>query len=287
MFKSLITNIKLKKHNFLLNNINQNLDDNIVSGNASGNILNIDVTNTNNTSDNIKSTFNLLNKVETELYCDINKMQSKLLKKICIIKQLLCANTLLLTETQINNIINNFQRLDIKNTIEYCTDSKYKSYKNFETLNKKLGHMLHSIYESSECQMLLTNIPTHGKCIGASNTENITPEHIYNTIIRISGDNSVSVVFQIDEVTYLVKFKTDSLAKETCTLINKNLIENNVINAMYIDKIATITQLPPNTNAETYDINCVANANVEKQGGYLTMLKSRFNIINTVINWFN
>jgi hypothetical protein len=248
---------------------------------------------------------NTLNNIQNKINIDILKIKTKIINKITTINYLYNCGFIILNydyeyittilnslETLINlldttckhstakSITQNTTQSTIQSTTQSTNTKRTQILKHYETLNKVLGDVLHNIYATSGYQMLLTNIPIIGTCIGypPDMKEKLTAIHIYDTIERISGINTINSVLQINDTTYLVKFINANDAIYTCELINKQIIETNIINAMYIMQINYLEDIDNITNDTKTNTNINTN---------ITDYKTDYKLINYCKTFFN
>jgi hypothetical protein len=189
--------------------------------------------------------FDLLNEIETSVNKDILKLKTKIIKKIEIIRFLdtynntnipygkLASSSLIATLTEETRILTSTQILSTLN-------NKQVTLKNYDTLNKTLGAILHTIYQSSGYNILLANIPLMGTLSCDDKLEYITPEHIYDTFAKFTNLENVESVLRVANDTYLVKIRDGGKANSLCELLNGKMIGSNIIRLGYIESVEDI-----------------------------------------------
>ena len=177
-------------------------------------------------------------------------IKDKILKKIELIKVLSNNNIDVLNynNEKIENLLNILQSINNK-----LMSVKKNHIKLNTQLNNILGSVIHNAYISSGYHVLLSNIPSLAKYRINNKINLVDSETIYDTIIHYigneannqsnnePGDGSGNIgflkVIQIDTDKYLAKFRNINDAKLLCNLINKMMIETNIINSVLLEKI--------------------------------------------------
>lgn len=174
----------------------------------------------------------LINAIENIINGDILKVKNKISKKIDIIKYLDSLN-LILPDTNIAKLQYEYNLL---RTQSNETNHKQLTLKNYDTLNKTLGAILHNIYQSSGFNLLLLNIPLMGETSVDSQLEYITDEHIIDTLKKYGGDDiTITRLVRLHNDTYIAHISNINIARHISELLNNKLIANSVIRVEFIE----------------------------------------------------
>ena len=186
--------------------------------------------------------FTIFNDINITMINNNLIIKDKILKKIEMIK--------VLSNYNIDVLNYNDEKKTNLLTILNSINNKLMSVKKNQTklntqLNNILGCVIHNAYISSGYQVLLSNIPNVAKQRINNTIHSVDSETIYDTIMHYIGsdiddkieNNSILNVVQIDTDKYLAKFKDMNDARYICHLINKMMIEPNIIRVELIENM--------------------------------------------------
>ena len=178
-----------------------------------------------NDNENCEKLDILLEKFSNHIDLNIFLIKEKIKNKLEIIKHLRTFGFSILNYDKDTGkgIIDKLNKINENDNIAIYNDN----------LNKILGGIIHNIYEHSEYQILMSNVPEYGVVKTTNIYDKITCNIIYDTIIHYGGNCNVLDIFQTSRSSYLIKFEDNNDAKYISNLLDKTLIDKNVIKVDY------------------------------------------------------
>ena len=177
--------------------------------------------------------FDIFNDINITLINTNLSIKDKVIKKIKIIKTLSNSNIDVLNY---NNDKKKNLFFILKSINNKLMSVQKKQNQLTSKLNNILGILIHNAYTSNDYHIIMSNVPNVAKQIIDNKINIIDVETIHDTLVHYSGKDTVLNVIKIDNDKYLIKFKDINDARKICQLINKMMIDPNIIRVEMLEK---------------------------------------------------